>query len=123
VGTIWEQTEMSILTPRNDGTLISDLIILFRFALLLGAIGLIGGYALPLLLFPDASLGPLWGIFVTGPLGFAAGLVMGAIGLERGRRQRQGNMCTHCGYDLRSQIPDAADRRVCPECGTNVKTS
>ena len=38
-----------------------------------GAIGLAVGFVGPLVLSPEANLGPLLGILVTGPLGFVAG--------------------------------------------------
>jgi hypothetical protein len=42
-----------------------------------GAVGLAAGFIGPLLIHPKASLGPLLGILVTGPLGFVVG-VLGA---------------------------------------------
>lgn len=49
---------------------------------LIGAIGLsgiafLGGFIGPIILTPDANQGPLLGIFITGPLGFFAGAVLG----------------------------------------------
>ena len=46
---------------------------------LLGAIGFAGGFFGPLIVAPEANQGPLLGIFITGPLGFLAGLVGGAL--------------------------------------------
>jgi hypothetical protein len=46
-----------------------------------GAVGLTIGFVGPLLLNPDANLGPLLGILITGPLGFVAGAA--AVGLSR----------------------------------------
>ena len=46
-------------------------------ACLLGAVGFIAGYIAPLHLSPESTLGPLTGFFVTGPLGFLAGLALG----------------------------------------------
>jgi len=52
-----------------------------RFVLLsglvVGAIGFVAGFFGPILLWPDANQGPLLGIFVTGPLGFALGALAG----------------------------------------------
>ena len=45
----------------------------------LGAIGFIGGFAGPLIFAPEANQGPLLGIFVTGPIGFLAGIWGGAV--------------------------------------------
>ncbi len=39
------------------------------------------GFVGPLLIWPDASLGPLLGILVTGPLGFVSG-VLGILGIR-----------------------------------------
>ena len=47
------------------------------FAFLLGAVGFLAGYIAPLNLDPESTLGPLTGFFVTGPLGFLAGLALG----------------------------------------------
>lgn len=51
--------------------------------LLLGAVGLIVGFFGPLLVGvlvgSEANLGPLWGIFVLGPVGMFLGGVTGAV--------------------------------------------
>jgi hypothetical protein len=44
---------------------------------ILGAIGLAGGFFGPLLLTPQANQGPLLGLFITGPLGFVIGFFLG----------------------------------------------
>ena len=51
----------------------------FKGGCLLGGIGFIGGYVGPIVFMPESNQGPLLGIFITGPLGFVAGLVFGAI--------------------------------------------
>src|SRR4030095_15276054 len=48
---------------------------ILRIALITGVISFILGFVGPILLFPGANQGPLLGIFITGPLGFIAGLV------------------------------------------------
>ncbi|MFN0008254.1 MAG: hypothetical protein ACKVXR_10125 [Planctomycetota bacterium] len=48
-------------------------------AVALGGIGFAGGFFGPILLAPDANQGPLLGIFITGPLGFLLGGILGAI--------------------------------------------
>jgi len=48
-------------------------------ALVLGAIGFCGGFFGPMIFVPEANQGPMLGIFITGPLGFAAGAVGGFI--------------------------------------------
>lgn len=46
---------------------------------LAGGIGGLAGFIGPLILTPEANQGPLLGIFVTGPLGFVAGVLIGAV--------------------------------------------
>ena len=48
-------------------------------ALILGGIGFAGGFFGPIILAPDANQGPLLGIFITGPIGFVAGGILGAV--------------------------------------------
>ena len=48
-------------------------------AAILGGIGFIGGFFGPMIFTPGANQGPLLGLFITGPLGFAAGGIGGAI--------------------------------------------
>ena len=61
-------------------------------ALLLGAIGLIIGFFGPILIGvlvgSQANLGPLWGIFVLGPVGVLLGAVIGLFfGLKKTRNK------------------------------------
>jgi hypothetical protein len=44
-----------------------------------GGIGFLGGFIGPIVLTPEANQGPLLGIFVTGPLGFCAGVLLGTL--------------------------------------------
>jgi hypothetical protein len=46
---------------------------------IVGSIGLVGGFIGPIIFTPESNLGPLLGLFVTGPLGFIIGMVVGAI--------------------------------------------
>ena len=50
---------------------------------IVGGIGFLAGFVGPIIFTPEANQGPLLGIFVTGPLGFAVGaaggLVVGAL--------------------------------------------
>ena len=46
-------------------------------ALVVGAVGFVGGFFGPMIFAPDANQGPLLGIFYTGPLGFVLGGVGG----------------------------------------------
>ena len=48
-------------------------------AVLLGAIGFVAGFFGPILFAPEANQGPLLGIFITGPLGFLVGGILGYI--------------------------------------------
>ncbi len=56
------------------------------WALVIGAIGFIGGFFGPMVFAPDANQGPLLGILITGPVG----VLIGAIGgLVHGLAQRK----------------------------------
>jgi hypothetical protein len=48
-------------------------------ALILGGISFIAGFVGPIIITPKANQGPLLGFFITGPLGFTLGGVIGAI--------------------------------------------
>jgi hypothetical protein len=54
-------------------------------AVTVGLIGFALGFVGPMVLAPGANQGPMLGIFITGPLGFVAGLVWG---LWRGWSER-----------------------------------
>ncbi|MCI0362898.1 MAG: hypothetical protein L0Y44_05290 [Phycisphaerales bacterium] len=47
--------------------------------LIVGAIGFTLGFCGPVIFAPQANQGPLLGIFITGPLGFFAGIIVGAV--------------------------------------------
>lgn len=51
--------------------------VIISTALSIGVITFLIGYVGPLIVWPEANLGPLLGIFVTGPLGFLLGGVIG----------------------------------------------
>jgi hypothetical protein len=51
----------------------------FLGALIVGGIGFTAGFFGPIIFSPQSNQGPLLGIFITGPLGFLAGAVIGAI--------------------------------------------
>lgn len=59
---------------------------MFRWGVILGVIGFVGGFVGPLVFTPEANQGPLLGIFITGPLGFVLGLVVGLMLSLRRRR-------------------------------------
>lgn len=48
-------------------------------ALIMGGIGFVTGFFGPMIYTPDNNLGPLLGIFITGPWGFVAGGVGGCL--------------------------------------------
>ena len=48
-------------------------------AVSLGFIGFIAGFVGPIVFTPEANQGPLLGIFITGPLGFVVGGLVGAV--------------------------------------------
>ena len=52
---------------------------MFRWGAILGVIGFICGFVGPVIFMPEANQGPLLGIFITGPLGFVVGLVVGFV--------------------------------------------
>ena len=66
----------------EDGN-IAEPMRLLKFALLgaiiLGGIGFVAGFVGPIIFTPEANQGPLLGIFITGPLGFILGAVLGAV--------------------------------------------
>jgi len=47
------------------------------WAMILGLIGFAGGYFGPMIFDPNSNQGPLLGVFITGPLGFAVGSCAG----------------------------------------------
>ena len=55
------------------------------FALSVGAIAFLLGFVGPIVVTPSANQGPLLGIFITGPLGLALGLVWGLVRAVRRR--------------------------------------
>lgn len=62
-------------TPSKPGCLVHAIL----GAVLLGGLGFIGGFFGPLIFAPEANQGPLLGIFITGPLGFVLGGLLGAL--------------------------------------------
>ena len=54
---------------------------------LVGGICFLAGFVGPIILRPDSPQGPLLGIFITGPLGFVIGMILGlVIGIRRQNR-------------------------------------
>lgn len=58
------------------------------WALVVGAIGFVGGFFGPMIFAPDANQGPLLGLLITGPLGVVIGAIGGLVhGLAQRRRR------------------------------------
>ena len=49
------------------------------WALVIGAVGFVGGFFGPMLFAPGANQGPMLGIFITGPLGVLIGAIGGLV--------------------------------------------
>ena len=47
--------------------------------LVVGGIGFAGGFIGPMILDPTSGNGPLLGIFITGPIGFVVGCLIGVV--------------------------------------------
>jgi hypothetical protein len=71
------------VVPEGDTSLLSRLEASFTWIVVwsavLGSTGFAAGFYGPLILLPDANQGPLFGIFITGPLGAVLGMALGAI--------------------------------------------
>jgi len=52
---------------------------MLRWGAILGIIGFLGGFIGPVIFTPEANQGPLLGIYITGPLGFVLGLIVGFV--------------------------------------------
>ncbi len=50
-----------------------------RWGGMVGLVGFLGGFFGPMLFAPSANQGPMVGIFLTGPLGFVLGFIIGAV--------------------------------------------
>lgn len=46
---------------------------------IVGGVGLLGGMLGPLVFYPEANLGPILGVLITGPLGWSIGIVAGVL--------------------------------------------
>ena len=53
--------------------------IIFVYGFVVGVVCFLVGFVGPIIFLPDSNQGPLLGIFITGPLGFIAGIVIGFI--------------------------------------------
>ena len=66
------------ITARG-GNRYTGAVIAIRWALVLGICAFAAGFVGPMVLDPEANIGPLVGILITGPGGAAAGLLLGAV--------------------------------------------
>ena len=48
-------------------------------AFILGGISFLAGFVGPIIFYPKSNQGPLFGIFITGPVGFTLGGILGAV--------------------------------------------
>lgn len=60
---------------------------IFRWGVIVGLIGFVGGLVGPIIFTPDANQGPLLGMFITGPVGLVLGLVFGFVLSLRPKRR------------------------------------
>jgi nitrate reductase gamma subunit len=60
----------------------------FRWGVLIGLVGFVGGFACPLIFTQVANEGPLLGRLITRPLGLVVGLMVGLIVALRKRQRR-----------------------------------
>jgi hypothetical protein len=49
------------------------------YGIIVGGVCFLAGFIGPIIFMPDANQGPLLGIFITGPLGFIFGLILGIV--------------------------------------------
>jgi len=69
---------LGVIAWRHLGTTAySHAAYLLAGALIVGAIGFVLGFFGPLILAPNNNLGPLLGIFITGPIGLLFGIFVG----------------------------------------------
>lgn len=83
---------LSILVWKRTSTTTEDFAsTIVMGGIVVGAICFILGFFGPLIFVPDSNLGPLLGIFFTGPAGFILGLIGGAIywKVKRNRKSPQ----------------------------------
>ena len=52
---------------------------IFLTGVLFGTVAFLIGFVGPVIFMPQSNQGPLIGIFITGPLGFALGIVAGIV--------------------------------------------
>jgi hypothetical protein len=51
----------------------------FKYGIIVGAVCFAVGFIGPIIFMPDSNQGPLFGIFVSGPIGFVLGIILGIV--------------------------------------------
>lgn len=59
---------------------------MLKWGAIIGGVAFACGFVGPIILTPEANQGPLLGIFITGPIGFLVGIVVGFVLSRRPRR-------------------------------------
>ncbi len=90
-----------------------EIVVVMSIGVVCGIVGLVLGYVLPLILFDDATTGPLWGIFIIAPIAFIGGIVIAAILIPRRNGRIKRGLCPKCAYPV-------GTNQVCTECGAAV---
>lgn len=71
---------VSIYTWKRTGSISNSLAgSILTGGIIVGSICFIGGFIGPIIFYSESNLGPLLGIFITGPIGFVAGLIGGGL--------------------------------------------
>jgi len=79
MGSLWWWTALGGAQPDRRAPIATS----WRAGWSVGAVGLALGFVGPLLVMPEANLGPLLGILITGPGGFVVGALVGAVAGQR----------------------------------------
>lgn len=71
---------VSVFTWKRTGNISNGLASsILMGGIIVGSICFIGGFIGPIIFYPESNLGPLLGIFFTGPIGFIVGLIGGGL--------------------------------------------
>ncbi len=65
--------------------------LILGYGFIIGGVCFLLGFVGPIIFSPDANQGPLLGIFITGPLGFILGLIIGGVVANRRKRNSEFN--------------------------------
>jgi hypothetical protein len=55
------------------------MIFVLKYGIIVGSICFVIGFICPMIFMPESNQGPLLGIFITGPLGFIVGCILGFV--------------------------------------------